>query len=117
MQLWEVFVKYVDIFNKVLHIPTTQVTVFQAIEDPLDAGAEVNCLLFAIYFSSVTALTDDAVVGILGYDKSKALRTFKKGLDLYLAQANFLESPTLTTLQAMALFIVRPLPPPFDRIL
>lgn len=105
MQLWEVYVKYVDGFNKILHIPTTQIDVFKAIENPLGAGADVNCLVFAIYFSSLTALTESAVLNMLGYSKRKALANFKRGLEHYLAQANFLESPNLTVLQALTLFL------------
>jgi hypothetical protein len=106
MQLWNVFVNYVDLFNKVLHIPTTQIVVFKAIEDPSSASADVKCLLFSLYFSAVTAMEDDAVISMLGYGKRRALSVFRRGLEISLAQADFLESPTLTALQAMGIFLV-----------
>lgn len=106
MQLWQVFVNYVDLFNKVLHIPTTELVVFQAIEDPASASADVNCLLFSLYFSAVTAMEDDAVIGMLGYGKRRALSIFRRGLEISLVQADFLEAPTLTALQAMGIFLV-----------
>lgn len=107
-QLWQVFVNYVDKFNKVLHIPTVQIVVYKAIEDPASAPADVNCLLFSVFFSAVTAMTDDQVMGTLGHAKRRALTIFRTGLELSLAQADFMEAPSLTALQAMGIFLVRP---------
>lgn len=106
MQLWQTFVNYVDPFNKVLHIPTTEILIFKAIEDPSSARADVNCLLFAVYFSAISAMEDDAVVSMLGHGKRRALSVFRRGLEISLVQADFLEAPTLTALQAMAIFLV-----------
>ncbi|OIW27881.1 hypothetical protein CONLIGDRAFT_655572 [Coniochaeta ligniaria NRRL 30616] len=105
MQLWTVFVNYVDLFNKVLHIPTAESVVYTAIEDPSSAGADVNCLLFSVYFSAVTAMEDEAVISLLGHGKRRALSVFRRGLEISLAQADFLEAPTLTGLQAMGIFL------------
>ncbi|KAB5583439.1 fungal-specific transcription factor [Coniochaeta sp. 2T2.1] len=105
MQLWQVFVSYVDMMNKVLHIPTTEIVVFKAIDDPSSAPADVNCLLFSVYFSAVTAMEDDAVVALLGQSKRRALSNFRRGLEVSLVQADFLEAPTLTSLQSMGIFL------------
>jgi hypothetical protein len=108
--LWQTFLQNVDNFNKVLHIPTAQVPVFTAINDPLRANAAVNALLFSIYFGAVISMTPDEVASILGQDKTSALDRFKLGLERSLVQSNFLEAPGLTALQALALFLVRPSP-------
>lgn len=79
---------------------------FKAIDNLANTPADVNCLLFAVYFAAVTALPDNDVAGMLGWPKRKALTTFRRGLERSLMQANFLESPTLTSLQAMGLFMV-----------
>ncbi|KAB5585678.1 fungal-specific transcription factor [Coniochaeta sp. 2T2.1] len=105
MQLWQVFVSYVDMMNKVLHIPTTEIVVFKAIDDPSSAPADVNCLLFSVYFSAVTAMEDDAAVALLGQSKRRALSNFRRGLEVSLVQADFLEAPTLTSLQSMGIFL------------
>lgn len=106
MHLWQVFVNYVELFNKILHLPTTQIVIFEAIDNPSAAPADVHCLLFSVYFSALTAMTDDAVESTLGRRKREALSAFRRGLEISLAQANFLEAPTLMALQAMGLFLV-----------
>jgi hypothetical protein len=106
MQLWQVFVNYVDVLNKILHIPTVQIAVYKAIEDPPSAAADVTCLLFSVYFSAVTAMDDDAVINLLGHGKRQALSRFRRGLEISLVPAEFLEAPTLTSLQAMTIFLV-----------
>jgi hypothetical protein len=105
LQLWQTFVSVVELVNKVLHIPTTSLVVFKAIDNPAAAPPDVNCLMFSVYFSAVTAMTDDAVERLLGHRRRRALSTFRRGLEISLIQSNFLEAPSLTALQAMALFL------------
>lgn len=105
MQLWQVFVNNVDFFNKVLHIPTTQVVIYNAIEHPPSAPADVACLLFSVYFAAVTASENGAVIRMLGHGKPRALDIFRRGLELSLARADFLETPTLLSMQAMGIFL------------
>lgn len=107
MQLWQIFVNNVEPFSKTLHVPTAQIGVFKAIENPRDAPGDANCLLFAIYFAAMTSITPAEATNLLGWDKMSALRTFKRGLELSLAQPNFLDEPTLISLQAMCIFFVR----------
>jgi len=92
--------------NKILHIPTAQVTVYTAINRVSEASPAVCCLLFSIYFSAITTLTPEETKTLLRKDKSQALNEFRFGLETSLAKANFLENPTLLTLQALGLFLV-----------
>jgi len=110
MQLWQVFVNNVDPFSKVLHLPTAQIGIFKAIEHPHEASGEANCLLFSIYFAAITSISADEVRNVLGWDKMNAISACKRGLEISLAQANFLAEPTFISLQAMCLFLVRPHP-------
>jgi hypothetical protein len=106
MQLWQAFVNNVDPLIKILHIPTAQITIFKAINNPGEASDEVNALLFSIYFAGTTSLLSDDVFNLLRQDKFTALSTFKQGLELSLAQANLLDNPTIILLQALTLFLV-----------
>lgn len=105
--LWQAYVQNVDVFSKLLHIPTTEALFYSAINDPERASPEVRCLLFAIYFAATTSLAPDDFVAQFGQDKSAALLQFRSGLENGLAAADILERPTLMTLQAFATFIVR----------
>ena len=106
MQLWQAFINNVDPITKVLHIPTAQVLVFEAINDPCRKTKDTNALLFAIYFSAVTSLQATDVEHFLGQDKSTVLKVFKQSLENSLEQANVLDNPTLTSLQALAIYLV-----------
>ncbi|KAL4964140.1 fungal specific transcription factor domain-containing protein [Aspergillus stella-maris] len=55
-QLWQTFVNNVDPFTKILHIPTAQVLVFGATNDPSETTKDTNSLLFAIFYAATTSL-------------------------------------------------------------
>ncbi|KAH7075321.1 fungal-specific transcription factor domain-containing protein [Paraphoma chrysanthemicola] len=105
IQLWQAFVNNVDPLFKILHIPSTQGIVYGAISNPINVNARINSLLFAIYFAGVTSLSPKQVMTLLGLSKNTALNTFKQGLEQSLAAADFLDTPTLMTLQAITLYL------------
>ena len=106
MQLWQAFVTNVDPIAKILHIPTTQATVYAAINSPHNCKEDVDALLFSIYFAAATSLTADAAASLLGQDKSIALNKYKQGLEQSLGAANILDTPSIRSLQAMAIYLV-----------
>ncbi len=105
-QLWQAYLNNVDGLVKLLHIPTVQPTVFAAINNPKDATPDMNALLFAIYFAAVTSLRWTEAQSILGQDRQTALSSFERGLELSLHAKCFLDSPTMLSLQALALYLV-----------
>ena len=106
MQLWQAFVTNVDPIVKILHIPTTQATVYAAINSPSNIKADLGALLFSIYFAATTSLTSAAAANLLGEDKGIALTKFKQGLEQSLAAANILDTPSILSLQAMTIYLV-----------
>jgi hypothetical protein len=105
-QLWQVYLNNVDGLVKLLHVPTVQPTVFAAINNPKNATPDMNALLFAIYYAAVTSLRCSEVQSILGRDRQIALSSYERGLELSLHAKCFLDSPTMLSLQAMALYLV-----------
>ena len=106
IQLWQAFVNNVDPLFKIIHIPSTQGIIYGAISNPINVNAGINALLFAVYFAGVASLNSEQVMNLLGLTKNTALNTFKQGLEQSLAAAGFLDTPTLTTLQAITLYMV-----------
>lgn len=106
IQLWQAFVNNVDPLTKILHIPTAHITVFTAINNPSEVVEDVNALLFSIYFAATTSLPADDAMNLLGQGKSIALKIFKQDLEQSLARANILDNPSLTLLQALAIYLV-----------
>ncbi|KAH1421040.1 hypothetical protein KXX32_008222 [Aspergillus fumigatus] len=101
IQLWQTFLGRVDPVVKILHIPSTQPRVFAAINQRGDALADTQALLFAICFAATTALHSD--------DPSREeicsdIRRYQQGFELALYRSSFLDTPTLISLQAMAIY-------------
>lgn len=102
--LWETFLNRVDPVLKVIHVPTTRPRIFSAINRPDACRPDIHCLLFAIFFAATTALVSDE-------PDNEALRSdlrrYQQGLELAMYYSSFLDAPTVTSLQAMAIYLVR----------
>lgn len=105
-QLWQAFVNNVDPVIKILHIPTTQATIFAAINNPLNVDDDITALMFSIYFAGTASLSAGHAAQALGQSKNNVLSTYKQGLEQALARANILETPTIKSLQAMIIYLV-----------
>lgn len=102
--LWQAFLGRVEPLVKVIHVPSAQSRIFAAINRPESVRADVRALLFAICFAATTTfLSDDAQNETL-HDN---LRRYQHGMELSLYQSEFLDAPTLTSLQAMVIYQVR----------
>ncbi|KAE8378980.1 fungal-specific transcription factor domain-containing protein [Aspergillus bertholletiae] len=104
-QLWQVFLNNVDPVMKLVHIPTLLPKVHNAINSPGDVPADLSSLLFAIYFAAVTSLLSINQRDFLGNQKYAALQKYQRGLEVSLYNSSFLDSPTITSLQAMAIYV------------
>lgn len=110
VKLWNHFKECVDTACNacLLHIPTDEVKVYSVIQDPAKASYENLALCFAIYFTTVASLTEEDAKILLGHDRTAALFLFKDGLEQSFAYADFLDCPTVTLLNALSTYIVRP---------
>ncbi|CAK7204206.1 hypothetical protein SEUCBS139899_006960 [Sporothrix eucalyptigena] len=105
MQLWNAYLHNVEPMNKVLHVPTAQISVFTAIHTPEKTEPAFESLLFSIYYATVTAYQPEEYRAAFGEDKAVGLDRYRAGMERALVQARFLESPSLPTLQALTLFL------------
>lgn len=106
-QLWQIYLNNVDVFIKILHVPTTQAAVFAAINNPKQTLPDLDALLFSIYFAAITSLRPAEVEAGFGGERKNILQGYQRGLELSLHAASFLDSPTVTALQAMSIYLVR----------
>jgi hypothetical protein len=106
LQLWRIFVNNVDPVVKILHIPTTQVSIYGAINNKDNIEDDLRALLFAIYFAATTSLSSTDAANMLGQRKAIALNKYKHGLEQALAKSDILDSPTIRSLQAMTIYLV-----------
>jgi hypothetical protein len=101
--LWQTFLSRVDPVLKVIHVPTTTPRIFMAISRPDAVSPDVHCLLFAIFFAATTTLVSDDPIN---ENTREDLRQYQKGLEIAMHSSSFLDSPTVTSLQAMAIYLV-----------
>ncbi|CEO58968.1 hypothetical protein PMG11_03660 [Penicillium brasilianum] len=100
--LWQIFLSRVDPVLKVIHVPTTTPRIYTAINRPDAVKPDVHCLLFAIFFAATTTLVSDDPTNEETRDD---LRRYQQGLELAMHNSSFLDSPTVTSLQAMAIYL------------
>jgi hypothetical protein len=74
--LWQRYLEIIDPVLKIFHTPTVQLLVFQAIQgrDKLDLASE--CLLFAIYYATVAAMTPSVCKSELQENRKNLLRRY-----------------------------------------
>ncbi|KAJ5577028.1 hypothetical protein N7535_003954 [Penicillium sp. DV-2018c] len=99
--LWQAFLSRVDSLIKVIHVPSTQSMIFAAINRPEDARPDVRALLFAICFAATTALLSD---DIRNENLHADLRRYQQAMEISLYHCEFLDAPTLTSLQAVVIY-------------
>ncbi|KAG8533755.1 uncharacterized protein KY384_001496 [Bacidia gigantensis] len=102
---WTIFKNNVDPVLKLLHTPSTEAIVLKAAEhlDRISKGLEA--LMFSIYFASVTSLSAEDCLAVLGVDKHASLQRYRFAVEQAFARANFLNTQDFTVLQAMLLFL------------
>lgn len=106
LPLWQIYVNSVDPVLKILHIPTAQSAVIATILNPKSAGRSMVALTYAIYFAAITALEDDAEEITLPLEKKDLLKRYRLPLERLLIDTDVMNSPEMTSLQALAIFVV-----------
>lgn len=101
--LWETFLSRVDPVVKVIHVPTTKPRIFAAINRPDSVSLDIHCLLFAIFFSAATAMASDSPDN----DGIRSdMERYRQGIEIAMYQSSFLDSPTVTSLQGLGIYLV-----------
>ncbi|KAF4966874.1 hypothetical protein FSARC_5487 [Fusarium sarcochroum] len=103
--LWQTFVEAVNPLLKITHVPSLQKRILDAIWDPINIPKPLSALIFAIYTLSVTSMSSDKCQTSLGQDRAVLLTRYRSATVRALAEADFLTSKNLETLQALVLFI------------
>jgi hypothetical protein len=106
LKLWRIYVQNVDPVFKILHIPTVQASMVEAIADPDHVDDSTHALMFAIYFAAVTSLGSEEALELFGRDCSSLLGRFEQGLDAALLRTDLLGCPELRSLQAFTIYLV-----------
>ena len=106
MKYWEVYVQNIDPLVKILHVPSAEKLLREAIDNIDHIARPTEAIMFAVYFSVVISLTAEECRDRLQQDKEIALKRYRFGVEQALAKTDFLGTQELVVLQAFTLFLV-----------
>ncbi|MCJ1309431.1 hypothetical protein MMC25_003090 [Agyrium rufum] len=106
MTHWEVYKQNVDPLVKILHIPTTEKLLLEAMENVNHLPRSTELVMFAIYYSAVVSLTEEECKTVLQIEREVGLRRYRFGVEQALAKTNFLGTQEISVLQAFCIFLV-----------
>ncbi|KAM5356742.1 hypothetical protein ACJ41O_003388 [Fusarium nematophilum] len=105
-RLWQVFIERVNPITKLIHVPTLQPVIIEAVTNHTHVSSKSRALLFAIYLAAVVSMSDKEARTMLGIPKEEAIRRFTAGVKAALTKVNFLIHYDTVTLQALVLYLI-----------
>ncbi len=109
-QLWQIYINNVNPLLKITHIPTLQAQIISAGANTAKIAKPMEVLMFAIYFTAVSSMTDSEVQSTFGEDRHVLLGKYHSATQQALVNAGFMRSTELMVLQALLLYLVQPHP-------
>jgi hypothetical protein len=103
---WRLYLENCEILLRLFHAPTTSKIVDQAQADFNSLSRSHELVMFAIYFATITSLTQEDVLRELGGDKSILLPQYQMAVQRAMVNAAFLNTQDLAVLQAFVLYLV-----------
>ena len=105
--LWRLFVDNVDPVVRMLHKPSMQTKIDNSRDKVAEVSKPFEALMFAIYFGSITSMTEVQCETTFHEGKDVLLCRYRFAVQQALARARFLNTHNLVTLQAIVIFLVR----------
>jgi hypothetical protein len=105
-RLWQSFIDNINPLIKIFHAPTMQQHILEASADLENVSKEVEALMFGIYATAVTSLSEAECMAMFGEEKHVLLARYQSGARQALARAGLLRSSNMTTLTAFILYLV-----------
>jgi len=106
LEFWAMYKENVDPLVKVLHIPTFEPVVLEAVGHPEKISKSLEPLMFAIYYGAITSTMPNECLERWGSDRDTLLTRYRFGLEQGLARANFLFCDEMVILQALVVFLI-----------
>jgi hypothetical protein len=107
-KLWQAFLENVNPLTKIIHAPTVQQQILEAISDLPKVSREFEALMFAIYCIALLSMEAEDVEKSIGETKRALLSKYKRGAQLSFKNAALLRTSSSTVLQAFMLYLVGP---------
>jgi hypothetical protein len=102
---WEIFKETFDPVIKVLHVPTQDPQILENATHLHSLSRPAECLMFALYYAAVSSLPPDQCSVQFG-PKGDLLERYRFGVQQALARAKFLQTSSVSILQALTIFLI-----------
>ncbi|KAJ5970553.1 uncharacterized protein N7479_000471 [Penicillium vulpinum] len=105
-KLWQAFLENVNPLTKIIHAPTVQQQILDAMSNLPKVGREVEALMFAIYCIALVSLQAEDVEKSFGESKTALLSRCRRGAQLAFKNASLLRTSSSVVLQAFMLYLL-----------
>ena len=105
-QFQRIFTDQIDPMLKMLHLPSLFSTMTTALANPGGVPKSVEAVLLCFCFATVSTMSQDQCQAVLKQDRASVVRKYKKVATQALTNAEFVQYPDLTSLQALSLYLV-----------
>lgn len=102
---WHTFLLNIDPLVKILHRSTAERILHKAVRDPTSLTNGETAVVFTVYFSSLSAMSDAEAESCFNIPKRAAQAAYRAGAEHALIQTDLLTANDLTTLQGFVLFL------------
>ncbi|KAK1454968.1 hypothetical protein CMEL01_03728 [Colletotrichum melonis] len=106
LEAWQLYNTNVHPVATVLHIPSVELAVLEAMQNPQNLTAPLEALLFVIYVGAVNSLSDDECEARFGSAQCDLLGKFRRGADAAFARARLMVTDDMLTLQAFVVYLI-----------
>ncbi|KAJ5210875.1 hypothetical protein N7491_010689 [Penicillium cf. griseofulvum] len=105
-KLWQAFLENVNPLTKIIHAPTVQQQILEAMSDLSKVSREFEALMFAIYCIALVSMQAEDVEKSLGESKNVLLSKCRRGAQLAFKNASLLRTSSSVVLQAFMLYLL-----------
>jgi len=105
-RLWQKFLENVNPIVKLFHAPTVQLQILEASADLENVSKEMEVLMFGIYATAVSSLSDTECTTMFGEDKEVLRLRYSGGARQALHRAGLLRTSNITILQGFVLYLI-----------
>ncbi|KAJ5154661.1 uncharacterized protein N7500_010100 [Penicillium coprophilum] len=105
-KLWQAFLENVNPLTKIIHAPTVQQQILEAMSDLPKVSREFEALMFAIYCIALVSMQAEDVEKSFGESRKTLLSKCRRGAQLAFKNALLLRTSSSVVLQAFMLYLL-----------
>lgn len=105
-RLWQLYLDRVNPLFKILHVPSVQPLIMEAVNNMSTMPLHNQALLFSIFGMASVSMSAAECIQSLGMSRDAAIQKFNTGTKAALIKYSFLKNYNMTTLQAIILYLV-----------